>query len=146
MNFVGCYRGDLMFELEIDAKLSNLEEVLDFVNSHLSNVECPEKTRIQVDIAVEEIFVNIAHYAYNPEVGKATIRVEISEKPLTISLTFMDSGKPYDPLSRKDPDVSLSSEQRQIGGLGIYMVKKSMDEIQYSYRNGTNMLTFKKKL
>ena len=146
MNFVGCYRGDLMFELEIDAKLSNLEKVLDFVNSHLSNVECPEKTRIQVDIAVEEIFVNIAHYAYNPEVGKATIRVEISEKPLTISLTFMDSGKPYDPLSRKDPDVSLSSEQRQIGGLGIYMVKKSMDEIQYSYRNGTNMLTFKKKL
>ena len=135
-----------MFELEIDAKLSNLEEVLDFVNSHLSNVECPEKTRIQVDIAVEEILVNIAHYAYNPEVGKATIRVEISEKPLTISLTFMDSGKPYDPLSRKDPDVSLSSEQRQIGGLGIYMVKKSMDEIQYSYRNGTNMLTFKKKL
>ena len=146
MNFVGYYRGDLMFELEIDAKLSNLEEVLDFVNSHLSNVECPEKTRIQVDIAVEEIFVNIAHYAYNPEVGKATIRVEISEKPLTISLTFMDSGKPYDPLSRKDPDVSLSSEQRQIGGLGIYMVKKSMDEIQYSYRNGTNMLTLKKKL
>ena len=146
MNFVGYYRGDLMFELEIDAKLSNLEKVLDFVNSHLSNVECPEKTRIQVDIAVEEIFVNIAHYAYNPEVGKATIRVEISEKPLTISLTFMDSGKPYDPLSRKDPDVSLSAEQRQIGGLGIYMVKKSMDEIQYSYRNGTNMLTFKKKL
>ena len=134
-----------MFELEIDAKLSNLEKVLDFVNSHLSNVECPEKTRIQVDIAVEEIFVNIAHYAYNPEVGKATIRVEISEKPLTISLTFMDSGKPYDPLSRKDPDVSLSSEQRQIGGLGIYMVKKSMDEIQYSYRNGTNMLTLKKE-
>ena len=146
MNFVGYYRGDLMFELEIDAKLSNLEEVLDFVNSHLSNVECPEKTRIQVDIAVEEIFVNIAHYAYNPEVGKATIRVEISEKPLTISLTFMDSGKPYDPLSRKDPDVSLSAEQRKIGGLGIYMVKKSMDEIQYSYRNGTNMLTLKKKL
>ena len=135
-----------MFELEIDAKLSNLEKVLDFVNSHLSNVECPEKTRIQVDIAVEEIFVNIAHYAYNPEVGKATIRVEISEKPLTISLTFMDSGKPYDPLSRKDPDVSLSAEQRKIGGLGIYMVKKSMDEIQYSYRNGTNMLTLKKKL
>ena len=135
-----------MFELEIDAKLSNLEEVLDFVNSHLSNVECPEKTRIQVDIAVEEIFVNIAHYAYNPEVGKATIRVEISEKPLTISLTFMDSGKSYDPLSRKDPDVSLSAEQRKIGGLGIYMVKKSMDEIQYSYRNGTNMLTLKKKL
>ena len=146
MNFVGYYRGDLMFELEIDAKLSNLEKVLDFVNSHLSNVECPEKTRIQVDIAVEEIFVNIAHYAYNPEVGKATIRVEISEKPLTISLTFMDSGKPYDPLSRKDPDVSLSAEQRKIGGLGIYMVKKSMDEIQYSYRNGTNMLTLKKKL
>ena len=135
-----------MFELEIDAKLSNLEKVLDFVNQHLNNAKCPDQTRIQVDIAVEEIFVNIAHYAYNPEVGKATIRVEISEKPLTISLTFMDNGKPYDPLSRKDPDVSLSAEERQIGGLGIYMVKKSMDEIQYSYRNGTNMLTFKKKL
>ena len=135
-----------MFELEIDAKLSNLEKVLDFVNRHLKKVNCPEKTRIQVDIAVEEIFVNIAHYAYNPEVGKATIRVELSEKPLTISLTFMDNGKPYDPLSRKDPDVTLNTEQRQIGGLGIYMVKKSMDEIQYSYRNGTNMLTFKKKL
>ena len=135
-----------MFELEIDAKLSNLEKVLDFVNRHLKKVNCPEKTGIQVDIAVEEIFVNIAHYAYNPEVGKATIRVELSEKPLTISLTFMDNGKPYDPLSRKDPDVTLNSEQRQIGGLGIYMVKKSMDDIQYSYKNGTNMLTFKKKL
>ena len=135
-----------MFELEIDAKLSNLEEVLDFVNRHLKKVNCPEKTRIQVDIAVEEIFVNIAHYAYNPEVGKATIRVELSEKPLTISLTFMDNGKPYDPLSRNDPDVTLNSEQRQIGGLGIYMVKKSMDDIQYSCKNGTNMLTFKKKL
>ena len=146
MNFVSYYRGDLMFELEIDAKLGNLDEVLDFVNCHLKNVECPEKIRIQVDIAVEEIFVNIAHYAYNPEVGKATIRVEISEKPLAVSLTFMDNGKPYDPLSRKDPDVTLSAEQRQIGGLGIYMVKKSMDEIQYSYSNGTNMLTFKKKL
>ena len=135
-----------MFELEIDAKLSNLEEVLDFVNRHLKKVNCPEKTRVQVDIAVEEIFVNIAHYAYNPEVGKATIRVELSEKPLTISLTFMDNGKPYDPLSRKDPDVTLNAEKRQIGGLGIYMVKKSMDDIQYSYKNGTNMLTFKKKL
>ena len=86
-----------MFELEIDAKLSNLEEVLDFVNRHLKKVNCPEKTRVQVDIAVEEIFVNIAHYAYNPEVGKATIRVELSEKPLTISLTFMDNGKPRQP-------------------------------------------------
>jgi anti-sigma regulatory factor (Ser/Thr protein kinase) len=135
-----------MFELEIDAKINKLEEVLNFVNEHLNKTNCPEKTRIQVDIAVEEIFVNIAHYAYNPKVGKATIRVEITDNPVSISLTFMDNGKPYDPLAKKDPDVTLSAEQRTIGGLGIYMVKKSMDEIQYTYKNGTNVLTFKKKL
>ena len=136
----------VMKELKLTASDDTLYTVLENIRKLVADTKCSEDDLTSILVSAEEIYVNIAHYAYNPEVGKATIRVEISEKPLTISLTFMDSGKPYDPLSRKDPDVSLSAEQRKIGGLGIYMVKKSMDEIQYSYRNGTNMLTLKKKL
>jgi anti-sigma regulatory factor (Ser/Thr protein kinase) len=95
---------------------------------------------------VEEVYVNIAHYAYNPEIGGVTIRVQIEEEPLEIILTFIDKGKPYDPLAKEDPDVTLAVEDRQIGGLGIFMVKKSMDNISYEYNEGRNILTLKRKL
>ena len=103
------------------------------------------KVQIQINIAVEEIFVNIAHYAYNPEVGPATIRVEILEDPLAVSLTFIDQGTPYDPLAKEDPDVTLAADERTIGGLGIFMVKKSMDDVKYEYKEGSNILTIVKK-
>ena len=135
-----------MKEMEIDATLDNFEVVQAFVDEELERLECPMAIQIQIDIAVEEVFVNIAHYAYKPEIGKATIRVEIKEDPLSIVLTFMDNGIPYDPLAKEDPDVTLSPEERQIGGLGVYMVKESMDDVKYEYRNGQNILTISKNL
>ena len=101
---------------------------------------------MQVQIAVEEIFVNLAHYAYGSEQGTATIRVEVGGDPLQVIITFIDQGVPYDPLKKEDPDISLSAEERQIGGLGIFMVKKSMDDVKYEYKDGKNILTISKKI
>lgn len=135
-----------MNELNIEAKLDNMSMVLDFVNQHLERLDCPMKAQMQIEVAVEELYVNIAHYAYNPEVGSATIRVEVQEDPLAVIITFIDNGIPYDPLKKEDPDVTLSAEERQIGGLGIYMVKKSMDDISYEYKDGQNILKIKKNI
>ena len=135
-----------MKELNIEAKVENLDEVLEFVDAELEARDCSMKIQTQLDVAVEELFVNIAHYAYKPETGMATIRIEFIEEPLSIVITFIDSGKPYDPLAREDPDVTLSAEERQIGGLGIYLVKKTMDDVIYKYEDGKNILTIKKTL
>ena len=135
-----------MREMDIAATLENLDTVMAFVDQQLEEVGCSMKAQMQIDIAVEEVYVNIAHYAYNPEVGGVTIRVQIEEEPLAVILTFIDKGKPYDPLAKEDPDVTLAVEDRQIGGLGIFMVKKSMDNISYEYNEGRNILTLKKKL
>ena len=133
-------------ELEIEANTANLQNVLDFVASHLEAADCPMKSKMQLDLAVEEIFVNIANYAYAPGSGKATVRVEVSKDPVAVTITFVDKGIPYDPLKKADPDVTLSAEERQIGGLGIFLTKKIMDDVSYEYKNGQNILTMKKKL
>ena len=135
-----------MKELTIAATVENIEAVTDFVNEQLEALDCPMKVQMQIDIAIDELFSNIAHYAYNPEIGKATVRVEVIEDPLAVVITFIDNGVPYDPLAKADPDTTLSAEERGIGGLGIYMVKKSMDEIAYEYKDGQNILTIKKSL
>lgn len=135
-----------MKELTIEAKVENLDEVLAFVDEQLEAHDCSMKIQTQIDIAVEELFVNIAHYAYNPETGPATLRVEIQDEPLSVVITFIDNGIPYDPLAKPDPDITLSAEERQIGGLGIYMVKKSMDNITYEYKDGKNILSIQKNL
>lgn len=102
--------------------------------------------QIQLEIAIEEIFVNIAHYAYNPVIGKATVRMDVDEEANTVSLQFEDEGTPYNPLSREDPDITLGVEERGVGGLGIYMTKKSMDDVGYSYEDGKNILVITKKI
>lgn len=135
-----------MKELSIAATVENIEAVTDFVNQQLEALDCPMKAQMQIDIAIDELFGNIAHYAYNPEIGGATVRVEVTEEPLAVIITFIDNGVPYDPLAKEDPDVTLSAEDRDIGGLGIYMVKKTMDEISYEYKDGQNILTIKKKI
>ena len=137
----------LMFdrnELTIAASVDNLAEVQCFVEDRLASAECSPKVMMQINIAVEEIFVNIANYAYVPEEGTATVRVEVGGDPLTVSITFIDGGKQYDPLARVDPDVTLSAEERKIGGLGIFITKKYMDDVVYEYKNGKNTLTLKK--
>ena len=133
-----------MKELTIAATVENIEVVTDFVNQQLEELACPMKAQMQINIAIDELFSNIAHYSYNPEIGQATVRVEVMENPLAVSITFIDNGVPYDPLSKEDPDLTLSAEERKIGGLGIYMVKESMDEITYEYKDGQNILSIKK--
>ena len=135
-----------MKELTIAATVENIETVTDFVNEQLEALDCPIKAQMQIAIAIDELFGNIAHYAYNPEIGKATVRVEVIEDPLAVVITFIDNGVPYDPLAKADPDTTLSAEEREIGGLGIYMVKKSMDEIAYEYKDGQNIIKIKKNL
>ncbi|MCC8015687.1 MAG: ATP-binding protein [Eubacterium sp.] len=135
-----------MKELSVDAVVENIETVTDFVNEQLEAYDCPMKAQVQIDVAIDELFGNIVHYAYHPEVGPATVRVEVTEDPLAVIITFIDNGVPYDPLKTADPDITLSAEERQIGGLGIYIVKKSMDEITYEYKDGRNILRIKKEL
>ncbi len=130
----------------MNATVENITRVTAFVDEELEALGCPMKAQMQIDIAIDELFGNIAHYAYNPEVGPATVRVEVVEDPLSVVVSFIDKGVPYDPLSREDPDVELSLEERRIGGLGIYMVKKSMDEISYEYKDGQNILRIRKKI
>ena len=134
-----------MKELNIEAKVENLPEVLSFIDSELEANDCPMKAQMQIDVAVEELFVNIASYAYTPNIGEAVIGIEIIDGT-NVCIIFKDSGIPFDPTSKVDPDVSLSAEERQIGGLGIFMVKKSMDEFKYRYEDGQNILTIEKKL
>lgn len=135
-----------MKELTIAATVENIDVVTDFVNEQLEALECPMKAQMQIDIAIDELFGNIAHYAYNPDVGEATVRVEVQKEPLSVIITFIDGGVPYDPLAAADPDTTLSAEERALGGLGIFMVKKSMDEIAYRYENGKNILSIRKKI
>ena len=137
---------NFMKELTIEADVNNLEKVISFVDEQLETHDCSPKIQMQIDVAVEELFVNIAHYAYNPETGPATVRVELQEEPLAVVITFIDNGVPYDPLAKEDPDITLSAEEREVGGLGIYMVKKSMDDIFYEYKDGKNILSIKKEL
>lgn len=131
-------------ELDIEADAANLQKVLAFVGSHLEAVSCPMKTQMQIEVAVEEVFINIASYAYAPENGRAVVRVETSDSPITVSVTFIDHGVPYDPLAKPNPDVTLAVDRRQIGGLGIFMTKQLMDDIVYEYKDGRNILTLKK--
>ena len=132
-------------DLTVEARKENLPQVLSFLDEHLESYGCPMKVQAQLDIAVEEIFVNIASYAYENEPGKVTIRLRETEDPKGITVTFVDEGAPFDPVTRPDPDVTLSAKERSIGGLGIYLVKKSMDDVRYRYEGNLNILTLTKR-
>ena len=133
-------------ELIVKADVNNLEEVQAFIDQKLEEVDCPMKTQTTIDIAVEEIFVNIANYAYGSSSGDAVIQVSMNEDPLSIEITFIDSGSEYNPLAKPDPNTSLSLMERQKGGLGIFMVKKSMDDMTYEYKDGKNILKIVKNI
>ena len=129
--------------ITLDATTDNLQTVLDFIDAILDENDCPMKTKLQIDIAVEEIFVNIANYAYASGTGKATVCAAVEDREVTITLT--DSGTHFNPLLKEDPDITISAEERDIGGLGILMTKKSMDSVSYEYKDQQNALTLKKK-
>lgn len=135
-----------MREKTVQATLENLDEVMAFVEEQMEVYHCSMKMQMQIAVAVEEIYVNIASYAYREQKGNARIRVQSGGEPLQIIITFEDDGIPYNPLLKEDPDITLSAEERKIGGLGIYIVKKSMDQIEYHYQNGKNILTIRKDI
>ncbi len=133
-----------MKEITVAATIENILTVTDFVEAYLKSYACPPKAQTEINIAIDELFGNIAKYAYGAEGGQATVRIEKLENPTAVCITFIDNGMQYDPLSRPDPDTTLNLEDREIGGLGIYMVKKSMDAISYEYKNGKNILKITK--
>ena len=146
MEYKGSETSLKTYELDVMAENVNLSRVQAFLSQCLEKVNCPAKAQMQMELAVEEIFVNIANYAYAPDKGRALVRVEVSDEPVTVTMTFIDKGVPYDPLKRKEPDVTLPAEEREIGGLGIFLTKKTMDYVSYEYRDGQNILTLKKKI
>ena len=133
-------------EQEFDADVEKLSEVIEFLENELDNVDCPIKTKIAISVAIEEIFVNIAHYAYGEGKGKAKVRFMFDETERVATITLTDKGMPFNPLERQDPDVTLSAGDRDIGGLGIFITKKTMDDVIYRYQNDENILTLVKKL
>jgi anti-sigma regulatory factor (Ser/Thr protein kinase) len=135
-----------MRELKLPAKPENLYAVLDFVDAVLDGHGCDETVRMTLDIAVEEMYVNIAHYAYAPGEGDALIRCEVAGAPPTAMIQLVDTGKAFNPLARPDPDLTLSAADRGIGGLGIYMVKTSMDRVAYVRQDGQNIFTMWKAI
>lgn len=135
-----------MKELTLEASLAHLNRVQEFVSAELEKAACPLKARLQIELVVEEIYVNIARYAYHPGTGSATVRCEIGREPLQVILQFLDEGVPFNPLEKKDADTTLPAEAREPGGLGILLVKKSMDLVDYRYENGKNILTLRKCL
>ena len=135
-----------MPELNLDeARLDRLNEVMAFVDAHLEEADCPMKTQLQIDVAVEEIYVNIASYAYAPETGPAVIRLEMAEDASAVTISFIDRGVPFDPLAKPDPDITLSAEERKVGGLGIFMVKKLVDDVEYRREGQFSILTIHKR-
>lgn len=135
-----------MKEITVDAMIENMNTVTAFVDDFLDQIACPMKSKIQINIVIDEIFGNICHYAYKDSVGAVTVRVESGNTPKAVFLTFTDNGIAYNPLETEDPDITLSSEERKIGGLGIYLVKKNMDEMKYEYVNQQNRLWMEKRL
>lgn len=133
-----------MRELTLQATVEGWEQVQTLIEETLEEASAPMQVVMQVSVCVEEIYVNIAHYAYYPQVGAVTIRCTAGENPSSITVAFEDSGVAFDPLAKEDADTTLSVEERQIGGLGILMVKKMMDEVSYCRTDGKNCLVMKK--
>ena len=134
-----------MAELTVTADDNNLEAVQDFIREQIGFACENVKTLMQIDLAIEEIFVNIAHYAYT-DGGDVTIKCDVSDESHILTVVFLDSGKQFDPLAKPDPDVTAGAEDRGIGGLGIFLTKKYMDSVEYKYQSGYNILTLVKRL
>ena len=133
-------------EWTLEAKVENLPALTAYIEEELDRTDCSMKARMQLDVAVDELFSNISRYAYAPDTGDVTVRFDYDESERTVSITFKDRGIPYDPTKKADPDVTLPAEDRTVGGLGIYLVKKTMDGITYRREDGCNILCIRKKI
>ena len=128
------------------AKIESLLDVLAFVEQTLEKYECSMKIQTAICVAIEEVFVNVAHYAYGDGEGDVTFEICFEEETRNITFRMADKGVAFDPLKKPDPDITLSAEDREIGGLGIFITKKTMDTVTYAYENGENILTMVKKI
>ena len=135
-----------MNKLTVPAKIENLQKVMDFLGDQLDSIDYVMKARLQLELSIEEAYVNIVNYAYESEEGEVLICCNVGESPLKVTMQFIDYGKPYNPLENEDPDLSLNVEEKEIGGLGIFLIKKNVDDISYEYCDGKNILTIQKKL
>ena len=133
-----------MEKITIEATTDNLQQVIDFATELLETRDCPMKVVMQMELVIEEIFVNVSSYAYRPDSGDVTICIDFAENPSAVEVTFIDSGRPYNPLEKDDPDTTLGIDEREIGGLGIFLVKKNVDDIAYENADGKNILRIKK--
>ena len=132
--------------LRVAATTDNLSKVTDFVDAPLAQCGTDSKIRMQIRLAVEEVFVNISSYAYDSGSGEAEIEYEMLHDPERIRITFTDSGEPFDPLEKEDPDLSEEGLLGRVGGLGIFLVKNTMDKIEYERKNNKNVLTAEKNI
>ena len=135
-----------MTELTLRAVIENIPRVTAFVDEQLEALECPMKAQMQIDVAIDELFSNIARYAYPEGAGDATVRFDFDQAKRMATIAFLDGGVPFDPLAKDDPDVNVGVEERGIGGLGIFLVKKTMDRVDYRYEDGKNVLTIQKRI
>ena len=130
------------FKAQTDA----LSDILGFVDEMLEAYGCPMKIQMAVCVAIEELFVNVARYAYEGGEGTVSLGIDFDQGTQTLTFRMSDQGVPFDPLGAPDPDITLSAEEREIGGLGIFITKKTMDTIEYTYENGENILIMTKKI
>ena len=135
-----------MKEWTFEATVERIPWLTDQVNEVLEGLDCPMKAQMQIDVAIDELLANIASYAYGAGTGEVTVRVDFEADTRTVSITFIDSGVAYDPSVKSDPDVTLTAEEREVGGLGIFLVKKTMDDMTYVRRDGRNELTIRKRI
>ena len=131
---------------DFPAKTDALSDVLGFVEQKLEEYECSMKLQTAICVAIEEVFVNVAHYAYGDNDGDVTLSIGFDKETRNATFKMKDKGIPFDPLKKPDPDITLSAEKREIGGLGIFITKKTMDSVTYAYENGENVLTMIKKI
>lgn len=135
-----------MKEWTFDAKIESITALTELIDMELEALDCGIRAQTQIDVAVDEVFTNIASYAYAADGGRAAVRFEFDEASRVVSITFEDAGMPFNPMERADPDVTLSLEEREIGGLGIFLVKKTMDAVEYRREGDKNLLTIRKKI
>ena len=132
--------------ITLPATVENIGKITAFVEGRMEEKDCPLKQIMQVSMAVDEVMANVAMYAYAPGTGDVTVAVDFDDGSRTVSITFIDRGVAFDPLAKEDPDVTLPAEQRKIGGLGIFLVKKTMDDVAYRREGDQNILCIKKKV
>jgi len=133
------------FELEVDSKLESLSIVNDSITRVLKGIGAGERSIFEVQMAVDEACTNIIQYAYPEQKGTITLTCKLVNDEFTV--TIRDRGKPFDPSSVPAPDLHADVDRRRVGGLGIYFMRKMMDEVSYnSHTEGGNELTMRKKL